>query len=78
MNSSRRISPGCTGFRFFAIVLSQPLVIVHHLHFIRMPITPHKAGSPLVVDANAVLIVPVAFQPLQSVSGVLGRLYFQL
>jgi len=34
----------------------------------RMPITPHKADPPLVIDADAVLILPVAFQPLQSVS----------
>ena len=36
INSSRRISPGCTGFSFFAIAPSRFLVVIHDLGFIRM------------------------------------------
>src|SRR5216684_9228357 len=66
MNSSRRISPGCTGFIFFAI-LSSPLVIIHDLDFIGVAVAPYKAKAPLVIDADAVLALAIALQSLQSV-----------
>jgi hypothetical protein len=44
------------------------LVVIHNLDFIRVPVTPRKANAPLVIDADAVLALPIAFQALQSVS----------
>src|SRR5260370_33718444 len=67
INSSRRISPGWTGFSFLAIVVL--LVVIDDLDLVSVPIAPGKANAPLVVDADAVLALAVALQALQSVSG---------
>ena len=45
------------------------LVIVHDLNVEHVPVTPHKTQSPLVVDPNAVLTLPVTPQCFQTVSG---------
>src|SRR5262249_14166634 len=43
------------------------LVVVHNLDFVGVSLAPHKANAPLVIDANAVLSLTVAFQFLQSI-----------
>jgi hypothetical protein len=43
-------------------------VIIHNLYPIRVAVLPYKTQPPLIVDANAVLVLPIAFQSLQSVS----------
>ena len=35
-------------------------VVVHYLHFVGVSLTPNKADTPLIVDANAVLPVSVS------------------
>jgi len=42
-------------------------VIIHNLSFVRVPFPPNKAETPLVVDPNAVLPLPVAVQCLQPI-----------
>ena len=78
MNSSLRISPGCTGFSFLAIILL--LVIIHDLDFVGVTFAPLKANAPLVVDTNAVLTLPVSLSIVladslagSKASGYLGR-----
>jgi hypothetical protein len=43
------------------------LVIIHNLRFVRVPFPPNKTETPLVVDPNAVLPLPVAAQCLQPI-----------
>jgi Integrase core domain len=43
-------------------------VVVHNFDLVGVSLAPHKANTPLVVDANAALPFPVTFQFLQSVS----------
>jgi hypothetical protein len=42
-------------------------VIVHELDLVGIPISPHKADPPLVVDSNTVLTTPVATQRFQPI-----------
>jgi hypothetical protein len=35
-------------------------VIIDNFHFMEMAITPNETDSPLIVDANRVLALPVA------------------
>src|SRR5258708_15327671 len=65
MNSSRRISPGWIGISFLAI--SRSLVIVHDFDCVNVAVSPLKANTPLIVDADAVLPPPVPLQALQPV-----------
>src|SRR5258706_11741463 len=62
-NSFSSISPGWIGFSF----AMRSSVVVHDLHVFRAAVTPHEAHAPLVVDADAVLPVAVAMQPLEPV-----------
>jgi hypothetical protein len=43
-------------------------MIVNNFHVVSISVVPMKADSPLIVDPNAVLAVPVAVKLLQSVS----------
>jgi hypothetical protein len=53
--SSRRISPGWIGGRsFFLRRIGVSLIIVDHLHLVRIWIMALKTDPPLVVDTNAV------------------------
>jgi hypothetical protein len=45
------------------------LVIVDDFHVEAVPATPKKADAPLIVDADAVLSHPFAFQGLETVPG---------
>src|SRR5215467_13051727 len=71
MNSSRRISPGCTGFSFLALLVL--LVVIGDLNFVSVTLAPRKANTPLIVDADAILTVAIAFQSLQPVSRQGGK-----
>lgn len=46
-----------------------PLVIVYDFHVMGVVLAPNKADTPLIVDADAVLPDPIAFQNFQSVAG---------
>jgi hypothetical protein len=43
-------------------------VIVDDLYVVCVAVPPNEANTPLVIDADAVLAVPVALQGLQSIS----------
>jgi hypothetical protein len=43
-------------------------VVIHDLDFIGVPVAPLKANPPLVVDADTVLALAIAFQAFQPVS----------
>jgi len=52
-------------------------MVVHDFHFVSVPVAPHKADAPLIVDPNAVLPFPVAeksFQAISSRSSQIGEL----
>jgi len=49
-------------------------MIVHDFHVRDVALYPHKAEAILIVDANAVLPVPVAFERLQMVAGECGQI----
>ena len=44
-------------------------MIVHDFHVSRVAIGPHKGEAILIVDPNAVLPLPVAFERFQVVAG---------
>ena len=44
-------------------------MVIHNLNVICVPVTPMKADSPLIVDANAVLPLSVSMQRFKAVSG---------
>ena len=44
-------------------------MVVHYFHVPSVPISPHKADSPLVVDANAMLVAPIPKEGFQPVAG---------
>jgi hypothetical protein len=46
-----------------------PSVVVHYLDIGRPNISPYKAKTPLIIDADAVLTLPVVLKRLQMVSG---------
>jgi len=50
-------------FRFY----SKPLVIVHDLNLMGVPIAPGEAEPPLIVDAHAVLPFSISEQCLQAI-----------
>src|SRR5205085_8373582 len=62
-NSSSRISPGC-GFR------SSPLlaVVVDDFDMRRSPLIPHETYSPLVVDSDRMLSLPVSLEQFEAVT----------
>jgi hypothetical protein len=41
------------------------LMVVHDFDLVGVPFAPHKANTPLVVNANAVLPLPASFQGFQ-------------
>ena len=47
-------------------------MVIDNLHIVRIPVAPHEADPPLIVNPNAVLALAVAaqcFQPVASGSG---------
>jgi hypothetical protein len=44
-----------------------PLVVVNDFYVACISVVPHEADPPLIVDSNAVLAAPVAFQLLQTI-----------
>src|SRR5712692_6313006 len=44
------------------------LMIVGNFHVVGVPVPPHKANAPLVIDSDAVLPLPVTVQRLQPVA----------
>src|SRR5580698_9915822 len=71
MNSSRSISPGCNGGIFRIVVL----VVVNDFDFVGIAISPLKADSPLIVDANAPLSFAISVELFQTVSRRLRQLF---
>lgn len=49
-------------------------MIVHDFHVSGLTLCPHKADAILIVDANAVLPLPVAFERLQMIAGQRGQI----
>lgn len=43
-------------------------MVVNYLHILGALRSPHKANSPLIVNANAVLTLPISFQSLELVA----------
>jgi len=43
-------------------------MIIYDLNIVSIAIAPHKADTPLIVDANTVLPVSVAFERFQSIT----------
>jgi hypothetical protein len=48
--------------------ITSPLVIVDDLHVVRIAGTPSKTNTPLIVDPDAVLAGPLAFQWFQPIA----------
>lgn len=48
-------------------------MVIHDLYLGRVALAPHEADAPLVVDANAVLPLSVAFQLFKPVTGRSGQ-----
>jgi hypothetical protein len=44
-------------------------MVIHNFNAVDFPFFPHKANTPLVIDAYASLSRPVAFQDFQIVAG---------
>jgi hypothetical protein len=65
-NSSRRTSPGCTGFNWVSNIVV-PLVVIHYLYIICIIVTPIKTNSPPVVNTDTVLSSPIAGQSFQTI-----------
>lgn len=47
---------------------SNPLVVVDDFYPICMTFVPNETQPPLIIDPDAVLVLPIAFQTLQSIS----------
>ena len=62
MNSSRRISPGCTGFSFLAILASS--VVVRDFNVVGIALLPGKTNPPLIVDPNTSIALAVPARPV--------------
>jgi len=43
-------------------------VVIHDFKLIGVPLAPRKTNPPLVIDADAVLTLPIAFEAFQAVS----------
>src|SRR5262245_25534327 len=67
-NSANRISPGCTG-RSLRFAMANASMIIHDFDSVRVPVYPTKTDSPLIVNANTVLSVPITTQAFQPVAG---------
>src|SRR6185437_1493540 len=67
-NSSRRISPGCTGAITVSAATVLLLVVVNDLDVFRSGLGPAEAGPPLQVDPDAALPGAVACQLLKPVA----------
>jgi hypothetical protein len=65
--SSSKMMPGCERGISRVMVFS-PSVVINNFNLVGVPVKPHKAQSPLIVDANAVLTSTIADQSLQSVA----------
>src|SRR5580698_3978561 len=65
-NSSCRISPG-VGYTTARVMMILQLVVVDDLDVKRVAILEEKTHAPLVVDANAVLPLPVALERFEPV-----------
>src|SRR5215475_10247302 len=62
-NSLCKISPGC-GFR-----KTPPLaMVIDDFGIRRSSLFPHKANSPLVIDANRILAFPIRLQCLETIA----------
>jgi hypothetical protein len=48
-------------------------VIIHNLHPVWAILPPHKAHTPLVIDPDAVLALPVSMQSFQAIAGKAGQ-----
>jgi hypothetical protein len=59
--------PRMDGRQFPCHSLLLSLVVVHDLDLVGIPISPHKADPPLVVDSNTVLTTPVTTQRFQPI-----------
>lgn len=44
-------------------------MVIHDLYIVDAIILPHKTDPPLVVDADAVLVAPIALEKFQLVTG---------
>jgi hypothetical protein len=44
-------------------------VVVDNFHMISIPVPPHEANSPLIIDPNTMLPFSVAMQCFQAVTG---------
>jgi len=50
-------------------------MVVDNLNLVRLPLNPGKADAVLVVDANAILGLPFAFESLQTIAGRYPKLF---
>jgi hypothetical protein len=65
--SSKRISPGCTGGSFFnGMVLSS--MIIYYFNFISIVVAPDETNAELIINPDAMLSRPVAFEGFQSIT----------
>jgi hypothetical protein len=44
-------------------------VIIDNFDFVSVPLTPHKANPPLIVNTNTALALAIAFQPFEPIAG---------
>src|SRR5512138_2795032 len=66
MKSWSRISPGWTGGSFFLVFIDS--MIIDNFHVVCVLASPAEAKPVLVVDPDAVLSDPVAFEGFQAVA----------
>ena len=60
-NSSYNISPGCTGSIVLAVI-GFLLMVINYFNLKGVSLVPAKAYSPLIVNPDAVLTLPVAYE----------------
>ncbi len=70
-NSSLRISPGWIGGRrsFVRMLYSPRSMVIDDFNVLCSAVGPDKADSPLIIDSDAVLALPVAGQSFEPISG---------
>ena len=50
-------------------------MVIDNFNVVRIAITPDEAQPPLVIDADAVLALPIALQCFQPVAGQGGEIF---
>src|SRR5579862_3998967 len=66
-NSSFSISPGVTGANSLSAIFRPASVIVDDLDRLRLAIDPLKDHTPLIIDANRVVVLQIALELFKAI-----------